>query len=172
MANEFLQSGEFAVESIIKNFQKALDVPAFFLTRHNSSSSLHLPSELPAKLLSAFLVWVHRGGAVLPLRRHPAWRLLLHAASPVSRQDCCRQPPKGLYACERRARQPALSWLTAGQAPRQVRRGQSKPSRPTCGQAPRRLHCGQAGVVFTPLGFSAFNHGAATAKRSRNHCPT
>jgi hypothetical protein len=68
LANEFLQSGEFAVESIIKNFQKALDAPAFSLPRHNSSSSLHLPSELPAKLLSARLVWVRRGGAMLPLQ--------------------------------------------------------------------------------------------------------
>jgi hypothetical protein len=50
--------------SIIKNFQKTLDAPAFSLPRHNSSSSLHLPSELPAELLSARLVWIRHGGAV------------------------------------------------------------------------------------------------------------
>jgi hypothetical protein len=58
LPNEFLQCDEFAVDSIIKNFQKKLDAPAFSLPRHNSSSSLHLPSELPAQLLSARLVWV------------------------------------------------------------------------------------------------------------------
>jgi hypothetical protein len=66
LPNEFLQSDELAVESIIKNFQKTLDAPAFSLPRHNSSSSL--PSQLPAELLSARLVWVCRGGAVPPLQ--------------------------------------------------------------------------------------------------------
>jgi hypothetical protein len=51
-----------------KNFQKTLHAPAFSLPMHNSSSSLHLPSKLPAELLSACLVWVCRGGAVPPLQ--------------------------------------------------------------------------------------------------------
>jgi hypothetical protein len=41
-----------------------------FLCRGTSSrSSLHLPRELPADLLSARLVWVRRGGAVPPLQQ-------------------------------------------------------------------------------------------------------
>jgi transposase InsO family protein len=71
LPNELLQCDEVAVDSIIKNFQKTLDAPAFSLPRHNSSSSLHLPSELPAQLLSACLVWIRCGGAVRPL--HPLY---------------------------------------------------------------------------------------------------
>jgi hypothetical protein len=41
-------------------------IPKEFLPRHNSSTEL--PSELPADLLSAPLVWVHRGGLVPPLQ--------------------------------------------------------------------------------------------------------
>jgi hypothetical protein len=41
------------------------------LPRHNYSSSSGLPSELPAKLLSARLVWIRRGSAVPPL--HPLY---------------------------------------------------------------------------------------------------
>jgi transposase InsO family protein len=66
LPNEFLQSDELAVESIIKNCQKTFDTPVFSLPRHNSHSGL--PSELPAELLSARLVWVRRGGAVPPLQ--------------------------------------------------------------------------------------------------------
>jgi hypothetical protein len=68
LPNEFLQGDEVAVDSIIKNFQKTLDALAFSLPRHNSSSSLALPGELLAQLLSAQLVWVRRGGAVPLLR--------------------------------------------------------------------------------------------------------
>jgi hypothetical protein len=70
LPNEFLQSDDLAVESVIKKFQKTLDAPAYSLPRQNSSSStsLHLVSELPAELLSAHLVWVCRGSAVLPLQ--------------------------------------------------------------------------------------------------------
>jgi hypothetical protein len=68
LPNEFLQCDELAVDSIIKNLNKTLDAPAYSLPRHNTSSSLALPSELPAQLLSAQLVWVRRGGAVPPLR--------------------------------------------------------------------------------------------------------
>jgi hypothetical protein len=63
-----LQCDEVANNSIINNFQKTLDAPAFSLPRHNSSSSLQLPSNLPAQLLSARLAWIHRGGTVRPLQ--------------------------------------------------------------------------------------------------------
>ncbi len=68
LPNEFLQSDELAVDSIIKNVQNTLNAPAYSLPRHNTSSSSSLPSELPAELLSAHLVWVRRGGAVPPLQ--------------------------------------------------------------------------------------------------------
>jgi hypothetical protein len=68
LPNEFLQSEELAVDSIIKNFKNTLDAPAFSLPRHNPSSSLALPSELPAHFLSARLVWVCCSGAVPPLQ--------------------------------------------------------------------------------------------------------
>jgi hypothetical protein len=40
----------------------SLDAPAFSVPRHNLSSQL--PSELPADLLSAHLVWVWHSGVV------------------------------------------------------------------------------------------------------------
>jgi hypothetical protein len=64
LPNEFLQNEEISVDSITKNFSNTLDVPTVSLPRHNSSTQL--PSELPAELLSARLVWVHRGGIIPP----------------------------------------------------------------------------------------------------------
>ncbi len=55
LPNEFLQNEELSVDSIIKTFSQTLHVPAPSLPRHNSSTQL--PSELPAELLSAPLVW-------------------------------------------------------------------------------------------------------------------
>jgi hypothetical protein len=66
LPNEFLQNEEISVDSIIKSFSKTLDVPATSLPRHNSSTQL--PSELPAELLSAPLVWVRRGSDIPPLQ--------------------------------------------------------------------------------------------------------
>jgi hypothetical protein len=61
LPNEFLHSDEMSVHSIIKNFSKTLDAPAFSFSRHNSSA------ELPSELLSTPLVWVRRGGVIPPL---------------------------------------------------------------------------------------------------------
>ncbi len=69
LPNEFLQSDEFAVDSINNIFQKTLDAPAFSLPRQNCCSGL--PSELLAELISARLVWVCCGGAVPPLYDGP-----------------------------------------------------------------------------------------------------
>jgi hypothetical protein len=66
LPNEFLQNEEISVDSIIISFSKTLDVPATSLPRHNSSTQL--PSELPAELLSAPLVWVRRGSDIPPLQ--------------------------------------------------------------------------------------------------------
>jgi transposase InsO family protein len=66
LPNEFLQNDEFSVDAIVKNFSKTLHVSAPSLPRHNSSTDL--PSELPAKLLSAPFIWVHWGGLVPPLQ--------------------------------------------------------------------------------------------------------
>jgi hypothetical protein len=63
LSNEYLQNEEIFVDSIIKNFSTTLDVPFSSLPWHNSS--VQLPSELPAELLSAPLVWVH-GGDIVP----------------------------------------------------------------------------------------------------------
>ncbi len=65
LPNEFLQN-ELSVDTIVKIFSKTLYVSAPSLPRHNSSTEL--PSELPAELLSAPLIWVHRGGLVPPLQ--------------------------------------------------------------------------------------------------------
>ncbi len=59
LPNKFLQNDEFSVDAIVKKFSKTLHVPPPSLPRHNSSTDL--PCELPAELLSAPLVWVHRG---------------------------------------------------------------------------------------------------------------
>jgi hypothetical protein len=61
LPNEFLQSDEFAVDSIITNFQKTLDAPACSLLMHNCSFGLS--SELLAELLSTCLVWIRPGKA-------------------------------------------------------------------------------------------------------------
>ncbi len=66
LSNEFLQNEEMSVDAIIKNVSKTLHVPAVSLPRHNSSAQL--PNELPGELLSAPLVWVHRGGVIPPLQ--------------------------------------------------------------------------------------------------------
>jgi hypothetical protein len=65
LPNEFLQGDKISVDSIIKNFSKTLDAPAFSLPRHNSSAEL--PSELLAELLSTPLIWVRRGSVIPPL---------------------------------------------------------------------------------------------------------
>jgi hypothetical protein len=57
----------FQLTSLSKHFSKPCMFYAPSLPRHNSSTDL--PSELPAELLSAPLVWVHRGGLVPPLQR-------------------------------------------------------------------------------------------------------
>jgi hypothetical protein len=67
LPNEFLQNEEMPVDAIIKSFSKTFHVPAVSLPRHNSSAQL--PDELPGDLLSAPLVWVHRGGVIPPLQR-------------------------------------------------------------------------------------------------------
>ncbi len=66
LSNEFLQNDELSVDTIAKKISKTLHVSAPSLPRHNSST--YLPSELLAELLSAPLVWVHRGGLVPPLQ--------------------------------------------------------------------------------------------------------
>jgi hypothetical protein len=66
LPDEFLQNDELSVDTIFKKFAKTLHVSAPSLPRHNSSTEL--PSELPAELLSAPLVWVHRSGLVPPLQ--------------------------------------------------------------------------------------------------------
>ncbi len=65
LPNEFLHNEEIPVDAI-KNFSKTLHVPAVSLPRHNSSAQL--PDELPGDLLSTPLVWVCRGGVILPLQ--------------------------------------------------------------------------------------------------------
>jgi hypothetical protein len=66
LPNKFLQNDEFSVDNIVKIFSKTLHVSAPSLPRHNSSTDL--PSELPAELFSAPLVWVSQGGLVPPLQ--------------------------------------------------------------------------------------------------------
>jgi hypothetical protein len=56
----------FQLTPLSKFFSKTLHVSAPSLPRHNSSTDL--PSELPAELLSAPLVWVHQGRLVPPLQ--------------------------------------------------------------------------------------------------------
>jgi hypothetical protein len=65
LPNEFVQNDALSVDTIVKN-SKTLHVSPPSLPRHNSSTDL--PSELPAKLLSASLLWVRWGGDVPPLQ--------------------------------------------------------------------------------------------------------
>jgi hypothetical protein len=157
LPNELLQCDEVAVDSIIRNFQKTLDAPAFSLPRHNSSSSLHLPSELPAQLLSARLVWIPRGGAVRPL--HPLYdgpfAIIRRGASPEHFRSGTERRSSPSAACLHGRRSHA--W-------------QSAPPRLTAGRAPRRLRSGQAGVVWAAIGLYAFIGTAV--KWSRNRFPT
>jgi hypothetical protein len=62
-------------------YSETLHVPASSLPRHNSSTDL--PSKLPAELLSAPLIWVHRGGVIPPLQ------LLYDGPSAVLRHGPC-----------------------------------------------------------------------------------
>jgi hypothetical protein len=61
-----LENALRSTKKYIKIFSKNLDVPAVSLPRHNSSTQL--PSELPAELLSAPLIWVCSGGIIPPLQ--------------------------------------------------------------------------------------------------------
>jgi hypothetical protein len=62
----FLQNYKLSVDTIVKIFSKTLHVSAPSLPRHNSSTKL--PSEMPADLLSAPLIWVRQCGLVPPLQ--------------------------------------------------------------------------------------------------------
>ncbi len=78
----------------------------------------------------------------------PAIKAVLYIEINQCCHSCrCRQPPEGLHYCGRRGRQPAAPLPTAGQAPRQISRGQT-------GDIP-------ASVVLY-----------AAAKQSRNRFPT
>ncbi len=122
LSNGFLQCDEFAVDSIIQNFKKTLDAPVFSLPRHNTSSSLALPSELPAQLLFAQLVWVRRSGAVPPLRPmyDSPYAVLRRGSCSFTLQVGPREEIVGVSRLKagRRARQPTPPRPTAGQAPR------------------------------------------------------
>ncbi len=154
---EFLQNEEISVNSIINNFSKTLDVPASSLPRHNSS--IQLPSELPAELLSAPLVRVCPGGIVPPLqlfkdgpytvlRRRPcSFTIWVGSRDEFIAVSCL----KALHGCGCRAWQPASLLQTAE-------------------FAPRRSCCNQVGLIFT-AGLFTFLFGAAS-RRSWNHFPT
>jgi hypothetical protein len=66
LPNEFLQNEEISLDSIIKNFPKTLHLPAASLPSHNSITQV--PSELPAELLSASLIWVCCGCVIPPFQ--------------------------------------------------------------------------------------------------------
>jgi hypothetical protein len=104
LPNEFLQNDELSIDNIVKKFSKTLHVSAPFLPRHNSSTKL--PSELPAELLSAPLVWVCWGGLVPPLQPlYDGSYAVLHCHTmPVSPHRCGRPQgsrPGGLAATKR-----------------------------------------------------------------------
>jgi hypothetical protein len=80
LPNEFLQNDELSVETIVKIFSKTLHVSAPSLPRHNYSTDL--PSELPAELLYAPLIWVRRGGVVPPLQLLSVNQLVLSSTRP------------------------------------------------------------------------------------------
>ncbi len=94
-----LPPDELSVDTIVKNFSKTLHVSAPSLPRHNSSTEL--PSELPAELHSAPLVWVRRGGLVPAALRQPLCgptRSCAAVPAPSPSESgrgtrCCRQPP-------------------------------------------------------------------------------
>ncbi len=124
LPNEFLQTEEISVDSIINNVSKTLDAPASSLPRHNSS--VQLPSELPAELLFApppHLGPSWRRGPTSPaalqwpLRCSAPWPLLLHHPSRITGQGHCRQPPQGLHGSRRRAWQAASLRQSAGSCP-------------------------------------------------------
>ncbi len=63
LPNEFLQTEEISVDSIIKNFSTTLDAPAYSLPRHNSSvqlpSSCQPGSSPPPSSGSVVVAWSH-----------------------------------------------------------------------------------------------------------------
>ncbi len=86
LPKKFLQNEEISVDSMVKNFSKTLDVPAFCLSRHNSNAQLS--SKLPAELLSATLDWVRHGGVIPPLH------LLYDGPTPICAVDPAPSPSK------------------------------------------------------------------------------
>ncbi len=83
LPNEFLQGDKISVDTIFF----FLDAPVFSLPRHNLSR--HLPSEFPADLLSARLVWV-RAASSSPCTLSEMAPMLSSAGDPVpSPQSSC-----------------------------------------------------------------------------------
>jgi hypothetical protein len=121
-----------------------LHVSAPSLSRHNSSTDL--PSELLAQLVSAPLVWVHRGGFIPPLQPlydgpyavlrhcHRSFTIRVGLRDEWSPSDALRPAQQRM---PRLAARHATPWQTAGLAPRRSCRN-------------------QAGLVFRPAGFFTF----------------
>ncbi len=135
------------------------------MPRHNSSSSLALPRELPAQLLSAWLVWVRCGGTVPPLRLlYDSPYAVIHRGS---RSFMLRIGSTEEFVAVSRLK----ACTTTDAAPGSPRRRWASARRFRRGQVPRQLRRSQVGIVCAPLGLYTFNNGAA-AKRSRNRFPT
>jgi hypothetical protein len=152
-----VQNDELSVDTIVKKFSKTLHVSAPSLPRHNSSTEL--PSELPAELLSAPLVWVRRGGLVPPLQ------LLYDGPYAVLR----RGPHSFTIRVGSRDEVVAVSRLKACTA------ADATPGSPRRrGRPPRSLRqsCrNQGGLVFRPAGLFTFLFSGAATRRSRNRFP-
>jgi hypothetical protein len=111
LPNGFLQNDELSVDTIVKKFSNTFHVSAPSLPRHNSSTDL--PSELPAELLSAPLVWVRQGGLVPPLSRSTTAPTRSCATAPTpSPSESGHGTRWSSYAALRLARQ-RTPWLAA-----------------------------------------------------------
>jgi hypothetical protein len=157
LPNKFLQSDDFSVDAIVKKFSTTLHVSAPSLPRDNSSTDL--PSELPAELLSAPLVWVCRAAWFHPFSRSTTAPTKSCTAAPTPSPSESGRGTRWLPSAASRLARPRTPLLEARVAAADHRvRTQAVLPQPS-------------GLIFRPAGFFTFFAGAAT-RRFRNCFPT
>jgi hypothetical protein len=159
LPNKFLQNDEFSVDTIVNKLSKTLHVSAPSLSRHNSS--INLPSELPAELLSTPLVWVRWDGLVPPLQPLYDGPYTVLPCSPRSFTHQSGRRMRWLPSAALRLARPRTPRLAARV---------SAADRRACAEAVLPQPSGSCFQTHWFLRLLLFN-GAAT-RRSWNHFPT
>jgi hypothetical protein len=171
LPNEFLSNDEMSVDSVLKNMSKTLDAPPYSLPRYNSSHQL--PSELPANLVSARLVWVRRDFVIPPLQ--PLYARPYPVIRRAPRSFTIRVGARDEIVAISRLKVCMAMDAMPGSPPRHGRPpGPGAAITPAAARRPpSRSSCCQTGLVCTPLDHSTFPaDGAAEHPPGNRFYPT